>query len=118
LHVEACTKDAGTTSGTGKVADMIAGQTGTFVISWAQTQLDGHWNAPPAGLAVGATWFWTGEAVRLDGPAEVPAPVADAEGTADLRRRAAVQVRRMLRAAVPNPVPNLVPDPATTLDIQ
>ena len=41
---------------------MIAGQTGTFVISWAKTQLDGDWNAPPAGLAVGAAWSCAGDA--------------------------------------------------------
>ena len=79
------------------MAQILAGSGGTFVISWAQTQLDGQWNVPPAALAVGAQWSWTGEAVRLDGPAGVEL-VPESATMADLRRRAAGQVRRLLRA--------------------
>lgn len=76
---------------------METGFRGTFVISWSQTELDGHWSAPLDELRVGAAWTWTGDAVRVDGPSGV-LPLGDATGEADLRRRAAHSVRRLLRA--------------------
>lgn len=76
---------------------MKTGFRGTFVISWSQTELDGHWSAPVDTLRVGAAWTWTGEAVRVDGPSGV-LPLGDAVGVADLRQRAAHSVRRLLRA--------------------
>ncbi len=50
---------------------MQTGYKGTFVISWAQTELDGARAAPPSALGVGAVWRWWGEAVRVDGPADI-----------------------------------------------
>jgi len=76
---------------------MKTGFRGTFVISWSQTELDGLGAAPFSGLRAGATWRWTGEAVRVDGPTGV-LPLGEAEGQADMRRRAAHAVRRLLRA--------------------
>jgi len=76
---------------------MMTGFRGTFVISWAQTELDGSWGAPLSGLAVGSAWSWSGEAVRVDGPPGVLS-LGDAEGMADIRRRAALAVRRLLGA--------------------
>ncbi|SMY05975.1 Hint domain-containing protein [Flavimaricola marinus] len=76
---------------------MKTGFRGTFVISWAQTELDGQWASPLSALAVGTTWSWTGEAVRVDGPAGI-LPLGEATGMADLRRRAAFGVRRLLGA--------------------
>lgn len=76
---------------------MKTGFRGTFVISWSQTELDGFWSAPLENLAVGTTWSWTGEAVRVDGPADI-LPLGDAKGEADIRRRAAMNVRRLLKA--------------------
>ncbi len=76
---------------------MKTGFRGTFVISWSQTELDGQWSAPLDTLRVGTTWSWTGEAVRVDGPKGV-LPLGDATGEADLRKRAALSVRRLLRA--------------------
>jgi hypothetical protein len=76
---------------------MKTGLKGTFVISWSQTELDGFWSAPLEQLGVGTTWSWTGEAVRVDGPADV-LPLGAAEGEVDLRRRAAMSVRRLLKA--------------------
>ncbi len=84
---------------------MKTGFRGTFVISWSQTELDGLWSAPLDTLRVGTAWTWTGEAVRVDGPSGV-LPLGDATGEVDLRKRAAMSVRRLLRAvdAVPRPV--------------
>jgi hypothetical protein len=75
---------------------MKTGFHGTFVVSWSQTELDGQWSAPVDALRVGAGWSWSGEAVRVDGPAGI-LPLGDAAGEADLRRRAAQSVRGMLR---------------------
>ncbi len=76
---------------------MKTGFKGTFVISWSQTELDGFWSAPLENLRVGASWGWTGEAVRVDGPADI-LPLGDAVGEAELRKRAALSVRRLLKA--------------------
>lgn len=77
---------------------MKTGLNGTFVISWSQTELDGLWSASAAALRVGATWRWTGEAVRVDGPTGV-LTLGQATGEADLRKRAARSVRRLVGAA-------------------
>lgn len=76
---------------------MKTGFKGTFVISWSQTELDGFWSAPLENLRVGTAWSWTGDAVRVDGPADI-LPLGDALGDADIRTRAAHSVRRLLKA--------------------
>lgn len=76
---------------------MKTGFKGTFVISWSQTELDGLWSAPVDSLRVGTAWAWTGEAVRVDGPSGV-LPLGAGQEELDLRRRAALTVRRLLRA--------------------
>lgn len=78
---------------------MQAGYRGTFVISWAQTEIDGAVAAPTEALCVGAIWRWTGRSVRVDGPAELLL-LCDSEGEAERRRRAARIVRRLMGAAV------------------
>ena len=45
---------------------MMTGFRGTFVISWTQVELDGLTAEPVRTLAVGASWLWRGEAVRVD----------------------------------------------------
>ena len=77
---------------------MKTGTTGTFVISWSQTEVDGLIAPPVAALDTGSTWIWHGEAVRVDGPRELLRLDA-AQGEADLRQRAARSVRRLIRAA-------------------
>ena len=77
---------------------MGTGFYGTFVISWSQTELDGIRAAPLPSLITGAQWRWWGEAVRVDGPAGILV-LQGAEGEADLRRRAARMVRRLIGAA-------------------
>jgi len=78
---------------------MGTGFRGTFVISWSQTETDGLKAAPLDVLAVGASWRWTGEAVRVDGAQDVLL-LQGAEGAADIRKRAARMVRRLIGTAV------------------
>ncbi len=78
---------------------MRTGFRGTFVISWAQTETDGLKAAPLDILAVGASWRWTGEAVRVDGAQRVLL-LEQADGAADIRKRAARMVRRLIGAAI------------------
>jgi len=78
---------------------METGFRGTFVISWSQTEVDGLAAATTDMLSVGAAWRWTGEAVRVDGPAELLL-LDGAKGVADLRKRAARTVRRLVGAAL------------------
>ncbi len=78
---------------------MGTGYRGTFVISWSQTDIDGLEAAPTSALTVGAAWSWRGEPVRVDGPSSV-LRLDQADGEADLRRRAARMVRRLVGAAV------------------
>ncbi|MGR3500736.1 Hint domain-containing protein [Pseudaestuariivita sp.] len=80
---------------------------GTFVIPWAQTRIDGV-SAPPLGaMEAGADWTWTGEALRVDGPATVLELGMRDEDVA-LRRGAARMVSRLVGLA--RRVPELVPD--------
>ena len=78
---------------------MGTGFEGTFVISWSQTEVDGLEAAPLASLTVGASWSWRGDAVRVDGPGHL-LRLGPAEGEAELRKRAARMVRRLVGAAI------------------
>ncbi|MDJ0820377.1 MAG: Hint domain-containing protein [Paracoccaceae bacterium] len=78
---------------------MGTGYRGTFVISWSQTEIDGLKAAPPSSFSVGSSWAWQGEAVRIDGPSSI-LNLDQTEGEADIRRRAARTVRRLVGAAV------------------
>jgi hypothetical protein len=89
---------------------MMTGFRGTFVISWSQTELDGLAAAPAASLIVGATWQWSGEAVRVDGPADVLV-LGQAEETANLRQHAARAVRRLVGAALERERVESLPEP-------
>ncbi|MEM6276312.1 MAG: Hint domain-containing protein [Pseudomonadota bacterium] len=77
---------------------METGCRGTFVISWSQTQTDGENAATPTTLAAGKTWRWDGEVVRIDGPGAL-LRLDGANGEAELRRRAADRVRKLVGAA-------------------
>jgi hypothetical protein len=78
---------------------MKTGSLGTFVISWSQTEVDGLKAAPLDVLAVGTTWRWSGAVVRVDGPQGVLL-LEGADGAADIRKRAARVVRRLVGVAV------------------
>ncbi|MGH1368465.1 MAG: Hint domain-containing protein [Maritimibacter sp.] len=78
---------------------MTTGFRGTFVISWLQTEIDGSIGAPRGALGVGASWRWSGTAVRVDGPQDVLSLTAPT-GEADIRKRAARKVQKMVGAAL------------------
>ena len=77
---------------------MKTGFRGAFVISWAQTEVDGATGAPVSALAVGSTWRWAGQATRVDGPPGLLL-LDGSEDVANLRKRAAGSVRRLVGAA-------------------
>ena len=91
---------------------MKTGFSGTFVIPWSQTELDGRSSAPVSSIRTGAVWSWTGEPVRVDGPSAI-LPLGPSEGEADLRKRAAPTVRRLLASAdvTPRPAPMVLQEP-------
>ena len=78
---------------------METGFRGTFVISWSQTETEGTRGAPVQSLAVGASWAWHGDAVRVDGPSGL-LRLDGADGETAMRRKAARMVRRLIGAAV------------------
>lgn len=78
---------------------MKTGFRGTFVIPWAHTEVDGVVGAPRGVLSVGSTWRWTGEMLRVDGPSDLLL-LDGAEGEANLRKRAARSVQRLVGAAI------------------
>jgi len=78
---------------------MGTGFRGTFVISWSQTEIDGLDAAPVQALSVGAAWAWRGDAVRVDGPSDV-LRLDEADGTENLRKRAARMVHRLVGTAL------------------
>ncbi|MDP5218109.1 Hint domain-containing protein [Ruegeria sp. 2205SS24-7] len=93
---------------------MDTGFNGTFVISWAQTELDGLTAAPLETLTVGAVWSWRGEAVRVDEPKGLCDTGRAGDDDAD-RRHAAQQVQRMVGAAVEQTTSMGVADPGHPL---
>ena len=78
---------------------METGFCGTFVISWSQTEVDGLVAAPEQTLETGVVWSWHGDAVRVDGPNGLLRLDQGEEG-ANIRKRAARMVRRLVGAAV------------------
>lgn len=85
---------------------MKAGFSGTFVISWAQTELDGQKFAPVTALRTGMEWRWTGQAVRVDGPADI-LPLSAALGEAELHLRAALSLCKRQVDGSGAPMPDL-----------
>lgn len=73
---------------------MGTGYRGAFVLSWAQTEVDGLRGAPPDQVECGSAWRWSGVATRVDDPADVL--VLTGGEQAALRRHAARQVGRLL----------------------
>ncbi len=78
---------------------MGTGYLGTFVISWSQTEVDGIAPRAIGQISAGATWRWHGDAMCVDGSAELlRLENADRYGTD--RMRAARQVRRLVGDAL------------------
>ncbi|MGD9294602.1 MAG: Hint domain-containing protein, partial [Roseobacter sp.] len=78
---------------------MKTGFSGTFVIAWSQTEIDGLESAPVKNLDVGAAWCWRGDCVRVDGPSGI-LRLDRAQGSETLRRCAARMVQRLVGAAL------------------
>lgn len=78
---------------------MKTGFCGTFVISWSQTKIEGQKAAPIKTLETGVVWSWSQEAVRVDGPNGLLC-LDHGEEKANMRKRAAQMVRRLVGAAV------------------
>jgi hypothetical protein len=78
---------------------MGAGYRGTYVISWAQTEIDGVAAAAPEALGMESVWSWSGEAVRVDGPGQA-LPLGTAQGATDLYRHAREGARRLIATAL------------------
>ncbi|RME17056.1 MAG: hemolysin-type calcium-binding protein [Alphaproteobacteria bacterium] len=89
---------------------MMTGFHGTFVISWAQTEIDGLPGAAPTALGVGANWRWHGRAVRIDGPQEM-IRLQGAAGQDELHRHAAARARKLIGQALAD-----APGASTPLD--
>ncbi len=68
---------------------------GTFLISWAQTELDGLVGTDPGAVAMGSTWRWNGSALRVDCPRDILL-LENPQGSAELHLRAASKVRQFL----------------------
>jgi hypothetical protein len=88
---------------------MKTGFCGTYVISWAQTEVDGVQAAPLHLLTIGASWRWVGDAVRVDAPQTVLV-LNGAEGVIDVRKRAAKMVKRLIGAGLASPRAALADD--------
>ncbi len=76
---------------------METGTRGAFVVSWGQAELDGIAAADPTLMNVGSLWRWSGQPIRIDFRRDVFL-LEDAEGLADLHRKAAGQIGRILGA--------------------
>lgn len=83
---------------------MITGSTGTFVIRWKQTEIDGMEAPKMSSVCIGAAWRWSGSALRVDGPDQVIL-TADPTEMFQMRQRTSRSLRRVLsghlRIAVP-----------------
>lgn len=82
---------------------MATGATGTFVIRWTQTWIDDLPATAETVPHVGASWRWSGQALRMDGPDEI-LRLGGGEGVADIHARAAAKARHLCRL-VARPIP-------------
>jgi hypothetical protein len=75
----------------------MASDTGSYLISWSQTCVEGLRSPPVSAVETGASWSWSGHAVELDAPHES----SQSLGPEVFRRRALRAVRRLLAPALP-----------------
>jgi hypothetical protein len=80
---------------------MGTGFRGAFVITWAQTRLEGYPAQGQLHLSEGMSWSWHGQALALEGEGGALMLSASAEH-AELRARAARVVRKMLQRPKPS----------------
>lgn len=81
---------------------MGTGFRGAFVISWAQTRLDGYPAQDHLHLSEGMNWSWHGHALPLEGEGGALVLTASPEHI-ELRARAARVVRKMMQRPAPSP---------------
>lgn len=80
-----------------------AGRSGAFLMSWSQTELDGHSDASLAGLQSGAYWRWSGDAVEISAVAGLSEPGSFPTDEA-FREHLANAVRTVVAQATSRPV--------------
>jgi hypothetical protein len=78
---------------------MTSGCWNAFLISWAQTEIDGLEAAPVLNLAVGSSWSWRGDAVAT-GPLTFDPVDAEAVRADARRKQAAKAVHRLVDRAL------------------
>jgi len=78
---------------------MTARARGSFIVPCRQIEIDGVRLTRPSAIVLGATWRWTGTVAEIEAAHDLPL-LCDALGEADVRRRAARAVRRMLAPVV------------------
>lgn len=81
---------------------MGTGLRGAFVISWAQTCVDGYPATEEQELAEGMSWSWHGRALPLEGDGAALILTASRDHD-ELKTRAARVVRKMLQQPAPGP---------------
>lgn len=81
---------------------MGTGFRGAFVISWAQTRVDGFPADHGQDLGAGMTWSWHGQALPLEG-AGAALVLTSSRDQAEIRSRAARVVRKLLQRPAPGP---------------
>jgi hypothetical protein len=75
----------------------MAVNSGSYIISWSQTCVEGLRSPPLASVETGASWAWSGASVEL----EAPDVTLESLGPDVFRRRALRAVRRLLGHALP-----------------
>jgi Hint domain len=78
---------------------METGFRATFMISWAQTEIDGLQGAGRDQIILGTNWRWGGTALRIDVP-RGPLILGSQNDAADQRSRAARVVTQLVRSAL------------------
>ncbi|WP_373355809.1 Hint domain-containing protein [Pseudoroseicyclus sp. CXY001] len=90
---------------------------GIFVFSWALVRVDGAPAPDLTSLRRGQGFEWDGEAIRVDGPANI-LPLGEAMGEGALRRRAARSLGREAdEAALAGIEPDAPPAPEQSLEL-
>lgn len=75
----------------------MASDTGSYLITWSQTSVEGLRSPPVAAIETGASWSWSGQAMELDTLHGSPQSL----GAEVFRSRALRAVRRLLAPSLP-----------------
>lgn len=77
----------------------VSGQ-GCYVFSWDQVELDGLTGSLPDTAHVGATWRWSGHAMRIDDPRDI-LKLEFGRGPEEITERVARKIRRIFAERLP-----------------